>query len=210
MKAELWMKQSTVKVLKDKNYGGEFRRSLPLIVKMAKGEYESVQLVITAKEDINSYVVALSDLIGNNGNVLSKENISVYNMKYLEVAEHSTRQLDEDLGFYPDALLPFEKAVEYHENKISAGENQSVWFTVKTPYDIPADEYAGEVYLIIDGELFRVPFVVTVWDYVVPRETHVKTDLVIGSNGLRWGEGDYTPEMYRKYIVAVRTDLFKI
>lgn len=203
MKAELWTKQSTVKVLKDKNYGGEFRRSLPLIVKMAKGEYESVQLVMTAKEDVNSYVVAVSDFSSQSGDVIDKKNISVYNMKYLEVKEHSTRQPDEDLGFYPDALLPFEKAVEYHENKILAGENQIVWFTVKTPYDQPAGEYRGEVVLIIDGECEKIPFIVTIWDYAVPKETHVKTDLVIGSNGLRWGEGDYTPEMYRKYVERV-------
>ncbi|MGN1052884.1 MAG: hypothetical protein ACI4SH_05795, partial [Candidatus Scatosoma sp.] len=203
MKAELWCKQSTVKVLQNKAYGGDFRRRLPLTLKMAKGEYESVQLVITAIEDVKSYVVAVSALSNGAGGVIAAENVSVYNVKYIEIAEHSTRQPNEDLGFYPDALLPFEKAVEYGENKITAGENQSVWFTVKTPEDISAGEYCGTVTLIIDGECTQIPFAVTVWDYAVPRETHVKTDLVIGNNGLRQGEGDYTPQMYRKYVERV-------
>lgn len=203
MKTELWTKQSTVKVLKDKSYGGEFRRSLPLTVKMAKGEYESVQLIMTAKENVQSYVVAVSELSDGKGNVIKSENIQVYNVKYIEVAEHSTKQPNDDLGWYPDALLPFDKAIEYGENKISAGENQSIWFTIKTACDLVAGEYTGAVTLIIDGESMQIPLIVTVWDYLVPQETHVKTDLVIGSNGLMHGEGDYTPQMYRKYVERV-------
>lgn len=199
MKAELWTKQSTVKVLKDKSYGGEFRRSLPLTVKMAKGEYESVQLVMTAKEDVQAYMVAIGDLTNENGDKISAKEVSVYNVKYIYVAEREGFEH----GFFPDALLPFEKAVEYRENKITAGENQSVWITVKTGDNISAGEYKGSLVLVMDGESEIIPFTVTVWDYAVPQETHVMTDLVIGSDGLRAGEGDYTPQMYRKYVERV-------
>lgn len=199
MKTDVWTKQSTVKVLRNKSYGGEFRRSLPLCVKMAKGEYESVQLVLTAKEEVASYVVAVSDLKSGDGNVIPAKEIAVYHVKYIWVEEREGFEK----GFFPDALLPFEKAIEYRENKIAAGENQSVWITVKTPTDLPAGEYAGAVTVIVDGEVENVPFSVTVWDYTVPQETHVKTDLVIGSDGLMLGEGDYTPQMYRKYVERV-------
>lgn len=196
LKADLWTKQSTVKVLRNKDYGGEFRHSLPLSVKMAKAEYESVQLVLTAREDVKSYTLAVTDLVSGNGDKISKESVEIYNVKYIYVKERENLEH----GYFPDALLPFEKAIEYKENKIKAGENQSVWITVKTFENTPAGIYNGTVNLIVDGELEIIPFSVTVWDYAVPKETHVKSDFVIGCNMTVFGENDYSPKMYRAYV----------
>lgn len=199
MKTDVWTKQSTVKVLQDKSYGGDFRRSLPLAIKMAKGEYESGQLILTAKENVSSYVVSATDLVNENGDVLKASAIRIYNVKYIWVAEREGFEH----GYFPDALLPFEKAVEYGENKILAGNNQSIWFTIKTDENISSGVYQGQIVLIVDGEREVIPFCVTVWDYAIPRETHVKTDLVIGSDGLMLGEGDYSPQTYRKYVERI-------
>ncbi len=196
MKTDIWTKQSAVKVLRDKSYGGAFRRSLPLSMKMAKGEYESVQLVLTARENVASYTVAVTDLANENGDKISAKDVEIFNVKYIFVEGKEGFER----GFFPDALLPFEKAVEYGENKIKAGENQSVWFTVKTDENTKAGVYKANVALIVDGEVEQIPLELTVWDYVVPKETHVKSDFVIGCNMTVFGENDYSPKMYRTYV----------
>ena len=45
---------------------------------------------------------------------------SLYYQKYIEITTRSDGYTDNPFGFYPDILLPYEKAVEYKENTIEA------------------------------------------------------------------------------------------
>lgn len=195
-------KPITVKVLQDMAYEDGFFGKGELRFKQAKNEYESAQIIITPDKDVEYFELTAAHLWSTDGlHQLPKDCFTVYFQKYIEVKElspHSDQSLP--TGFYPDALLPFDTAIKYKENRIKAGENQGVFVTLKTHEDQPAGEYRGEFTLVIDGEEYAVPVFATVWDFAVPREVHCQSDFVIGSNGLKLGENDYFPDMYRKYV----------
>ncbi len=199
---KIWSKPTTVKVLKDKEYGEEFREKAALKFKQARNEYESAQIIITPDGEVKFFELTTAHLwSADRLHQLPKDCFTVYFQKYIEVKELSP-QSDESLptGFYPDALLPFETAIRYGENKIDPGENQAIFVSLKTHEDQPAGDYAGVFTLDVDGAEYEIPVAVTVWDFNVPREVHCQSDFVIGSNGLKLGENDYFPDMYDKYV----------
>ena len=200
---ELWSKQTTVKVLADKQYGKEYRRPAQLHFEMAKNEYESAQIIITPKSEVHTFSLQTAHLRSEDCmHYIWKNQFTVYFQKYIPVTVSSPKaeQYGNGPGLYPDALLPFEKAREYGENKISAGQNQAVFVSLKVPADQHAGDYSGVFDLIVDGEKYSVPVKVTVWDFQVSPVVHCQSDFVIGSNGLMHGENDYFPSMYRKYV----------
>ena len=136
---DIWSAYATDKVLQDAENNGDIVRFDPKVaVNACKGEYESTQLILTANKDISSYNVEVSDLTDGAGNTFEAENILVYHEKYIEV-KATFEGNGAETGMYPDALLPIEKAVEYGENTISAGNNQGVYIT----FNVPADQAAG-------------------------------------------------------------------
>lgn len=202
-KAELWSKQTTVKVLADKQYDAAYKKAPAFAFRAAKNEYESAQVIITAAEDIRDYRLELSHIQSENRMYyIWKDCFTVYHQKYIEVKQNSKGAEEKGFGkgFYPDALLPFEKAVEYGENKVEQGKNQAIFISLRVPKDQPAGKYAGKFRIIADGETYSVPVSVEVWDFTVPDEVHCKSDFVIGTSGLKLGENDYFPQMYRKYV----------
>lgn len=202
-KAELWSKQTTVKVLADKQYDAAYKKAPAFAFRAAKNEYESAQVIITAAEGIRDYRIELSHIQSENRMYyIWKDCFTVYHQKYIEVKQNSKGAEEKGFGkgFYPDALLPFEKAVEYGENKVEQGKNQAVFISLHVPKDQPAGRYAGKFRIVADGETYSVPVSVEVWDFTVPDEVHCKSDFVIGTSGLKLGENDYFPQMYRKYV----------
>ncbi len=73
----VWSAPSTVKIdQNDTAYAN--KGEAKLIFNTVKNEYESHQLLISATKDVNAYYLESSDLKCGD-NVLSKENITVYN-----------------------------------------------------------------------------------------------------------------------------------
>ena len=200
---ELWSKQTTVKVMRDKAYGADFKRPAAFCFEAAQNEHESAQIVITPKKEVSSFKLELAHVQSDDRMYyIWKDRFTVYFQKYIRVSTSSpdAEKHGNPQGFYPDALLPFEKAEEYGENKIAAGDNQAIFVSLSVPADQHAGSYSGEFLLTVDGEKFYIPVKITVWDFAVSRTVHCKSDFVIGSNGLRTGENDYFPEIYRKYV----------
>ena len=198
---DIWSKSSAVNVMQDVVYDDSFKNDAAFGVSGGRGEYESSQLIITAGSDkaVNEYTLKVCDL-KNGENVIGEEYIDVYNEKYIEVIS-SPAQYSTGLGWYADALLPFETAAEYGENKIDAGKNQGIYIEVFIPRDAAAGEYTGTFVLTVDGEKYDIPASVTVYDFEVSRESHLQTDWIV--NLMAFGELDNTPEMQRKYFEAV-------
>lgn len=200
---EIWSKQTTVKVMRDKTYGTEFKKPAAFCFEAAQNEHESAQIVITPKREVSSFKLELAHVQSDDRMYfIWKDRFTVYFQKYIRVSTSSpdAEKHGNPQGFYPDALLPFEKAEEYGENKIAAGDNQAIFVSLSVPADQHAGSYSGEFLLTVDGEKFYIPVKITVWDFAVSRTVHCKSDFVIGSNGLRTGENDYFPDMYRKYV----------
>lgn len=200
----VWSVPTTEKILRDKTYCETENNPVNLLFEAAKNEYESAQVLLTPRhKNVDFYTLEIRPLKMVNGSeIFSDENFTIYNQKYIEVkklspnAEHSGFSE----GWYPDALLPFEKAKEYKENNVKAGDNQGIFISVKVPKTQKSGEYEGNFILSADGKDYIIPVKVIVWNFEIPDEVHCQSDFVIGSNGLKLGENNYFPEMYAKYV----------
>lgn len=196
---EVWGAYSSLKIMQDQ-YNYE-KGPAEIDISMAQGETESGQIIFTPSADVEQFDVTVSDLNGTNGNVFKKENIDVYVQKYIEVVEKTENQTNDfyPAGWYPDMLLPMETAKAFGENTVKAGKNQGITIDFTTPDQFPAGIYTGEVLLTVDGENFKIPVQVEVWDFSVAK-AYGKTAFVL----YQWklgerGEFDNSDEMYKAY-----------
>lgn len=198
----IWSALSTTKVLRDLEY--DMSDEAVLRYEMCKNEVEGAQFIITPASgyEVGSFTVEISELNGPNGAKIEKDDISVYLQKYINVYINATGNPNKRTGYHPDALLPFDKAVEYGENKVE-GKNQAVYVTVETQETTPAGEYTGSASVTIDGEAYAVPVQVTVWDFAISEETHVKSLFAIWDDQLMYTELDSSKEMRQAYIDAL-------
>ena len=196
---EIWSTYSTEKILQNEYERYEdVRFGAAVTVEACKGEYESSQLILTAKQDIRDYTVSVSDLSDGAGNTFSAENILVYHEKYIEIANLYEGN-GAVAGMYPDALLPIEKAVEYGENTIASGNNQGVYLTFNVPVGQEAGTYTGSLTVTYDGAEQSVPVTLTVHDVTVSQTTHTQSKFNV-TFAHYLGELNSTQDMLDSYI----------
>lgn len=201
---KIWSAPTYVKVLQDKDYSTEelyssYYQNDVLTVSMYKNEYEAGQIILTPKIDISAYNLETVDLISENGNVLSKDCMSVYNQKYINVFKPSASHSNSIIGMTPDALLPFDTAVKYKENHIKANENQAIVVEIKTDETTPSGVYTGKFTLTVDEKTKEIPVKITVWDSVVSSENNLRTSFLMKTDKLALAELDSSFGMYEKY-----------
>ena len=188
----VWSAPSTVKI--DRNdVAYENKGEAKLTFNTVKNEYESHQLLISATQDVNAYYLEKSDLKCGD-NVLSKENITVYNEKYVQVSEAAYGSF-----YHPDALIPIDAAMTYGELKIAANQNAALWVTVYVPAETPAGVYEGSFKLTVENGTMDIPVQVTVNDYTLPETTSGQTLFSWRYNRVAPGELDGSIEMMETY-----------
>ena len=196
---EIWSTYSTEKILQNEYERYEdVRFGAAVTVEACKGEYESSQLILTAKQDIRDYTVSVSDLSDGAGNTFSAENILVYHEKYIEITNLYEGN-GAVAGMYPDALLPIEKAMEYGENTIASGNNQGVYLTFNVPVGQEAGTYTGSLTVTYDGAEQSVPVTLTVHDVTVSQTTHTQSKFNV-TFAHYLGELNSTQDMLDSYI----------
>lgn len=200
-KFSVWTAYGTEKILQEYDYSDAKTSNATLAINAFQNEYESAQLVITAETDIASYDVELSALTHEDGvHTIPTENFTLYNQKYMSVTKIYNTNADWQIGMYPDALLPFEVAKAYGENKVQAGHQQGVWVELKTEKGQAAGKYSGTFKLIVGKKQIDVPVNVTVYDYEICEASHSKGSYAVWREHLGWGEQDSTNEMVEKYV----------
>ncbi len=120
--ADIWSAPATVKVLQTAQASDyEDVRTDYISLVSGKNEYESGQIIVSAKRDL-SFTVSVSDLVDvtNGANRIGKENFRVYIQKYIEVTRNWHNN-GAPTGNYPDAILPQENAVTYGQNVVKKG-----------------------------------------------------------------------------------------
>ncbi len=188
----VWSAPSTVKIdQNDTAYANKGEAKLTF--NTVKNEYESHQLLISATKDVNAYYLESSDLKCGD-NVLSKENITVYNEKYVKVAEAAYGSYS-----HPDALIPIDTAMIYGELKIAANQNAALWVTVYVPAETPAGVYEGTFKLTVENGSMDIPVQVTVNDYTLPDTTSGQTLFSWRYDRVAPGEMDSSIEMMETY-----------
>lgn len=190
---------STEKIIRNVDYGSALSENSDLSIKAFRGEKEAGQIIITPDYNVKEYTVELADLRAENGATLSKSSFTVYAEKYVSVNEIKDLNVSTPVGDYPDALLPFEKSVEYGENNIKKGQNQGVWITLAPNAEQQAGTYAGQFTVKCDGVTYPVNVEAVVYDYTLSAKTATKSSFALNWKAIEWGELDATVDMQTAY-----------
>ena len=188
----------------------------------AKGEKESGQVILynVANLPQTKYSVKFSNFTHETkGSVIDSSNISSFVQHYVEVTENWNGGMNNTsyypngkdnlgVGYYPDALIPYDVAVFSGENILSdvGGKNNGLWFTLSIPENVPSGVYSGTLTIEAenDGYLF-IPVSITVYDFTMPSQTYFK------SNVSAWGKfGEIAGvEGYEAGYFAMETDYYQ-
>lgn len=196
--ATVWTAAGTERVLGDVDYSARYERNA-LTINAFKNEYESAQIIISAKQNIDAYSIKTADLKDGDGNVLSKDAFELFHEKYMYVGQIKNHNSPTGVGYYPDALLPMDVAQAYGETNVKENFNQAVWVALNVPQDQAAGTYKGNFTVDLDGEAVSVPVTVEVYDYLLDGEVHSKSAFYLHPQRLAWGEMDDSQEMQEKY-----------
>ena len=167
-----------------------------------KGEVESAQFLVTAADNIDAYSVEVGDALHENGkDKIAAEQFEVAVAKYMNVTVPTT---DFPKGWYPDAIVPYDKIVAKGENKIKIANNQSFWINLNIPAQAESGEYSAKVSLNLDGREHEIPVSVKVYDLLMPEEVHVDSAFAVWWWQIPFGEGEITDireqeELYNNY-----------
>ena len=203
----LWTASGIEKILQGTDYTDRYS-SKTLEIAAFRSESEAGQIIITPEKDVEEYTVELSDLVltSDSSVKLSKDNFEIFHQKYVNLTVIKATVATGG-GYYPDALLPYEKAVEYDENKIAAGKNQGLWITVLPDAQQEPGVYTGNFKICLDGDEHQVPVEVTVFGHVLSDETHLKSWYGLNWSWMGRAELDSTMEMqyaYNEYFLERR------
>ena len=150
---------STTKVVPDRPF--EFD-SIPPRFSMAKGESESLQIILdpldTSREQVEVYASQLS-----NGEQKYEGLIDVRLVGYVETVDQNRWdwQKPEDIGWWPDPLLP------NRPFSIPKKWTQSIWVTIEAPVNIEAGQYQFEITITSNDQSVDILFSVDIWDYAI-------------------------------------------
>lgn len=199
--AYIWSTAASEKVLGDSNPDSYSGRTGNVSMVSGKNEYESGQIIVTAKESQVHFTVELSDLVDTNNakNVIRKDNFQVYILKYVEVKVAPHNEENPQPGWYPDALLPQENAVAHGENNVPARQNKGAWLEYYIPEDTVAGTYTGTATVNVDGIVTNVPVSLKVYDVTIPTESSQKTMFTVSKDMVAYYEENSSAETMGKY-----------
>jgi hypothetical protein len=149
-----------------------FRGSLkaPVTMTMAGGEYESVQLVFIGGAETARVRIGIGPIANAEGSVqFPPDVVEIRRVDYVTTREPYYPVAY--VGAWPDPLPLVQEDVE-----VPAGEAQPVWITIGAPPSLPAGRYSATI-TVADGlgRTERLPLEITVWDFVLPPTSHLKT-----------------------------------
>lgn len=189
---EVWAVPSVYKVRPDepaqaRNLVWE-KASKTISVAGAKNQHIPFQVVISvppSNEDAappSGFFVEAGDLRSETGQI-PRENVKLY-FEHFILCYGKSGPVGET-GFWPDALAPltdtFGMTIAFRETT----RNRAIWVDVVTPPDIPAGNYSGAIRVTQNGKAVdELRLRLTVYGFVLPRETHLITYMGVSSDGL--------------------------
>ncbi len=149
------------KIPREGPYTGEPAGSLH--IEMARGEYESAQLVVEAgNRAVKGLRAEVSELRGEGGTIPSSC-VTVRQVGYVRTVKCKHYPQDR-IGWWPDPLL------ELPEVDVPKGKVQPLWVTVYAPRETPAGDYRGTITLHAqNAPPKKIDLAVKVWDITLPQ-----------------------------------------
>ena len=181
------------------------RPAADLKVRLARGEYESLQLVVAPAGDRPLRCVSAKcagDLVGEKGATFAASNVvcsvlgyskTLYQAPYAigrtvftneaDAAGYRRKGYFPRAGWYPDVILD-----HVREADVAADTTQSFWVRVKCPRDQPAGVYSGELVVSAEGvSAIRLPLSVRVNGFTLPKTSALPVAMNFNpSGGLGW------------------------
>ncbi len=170
---------SLVKVYPDTDYKPAHELKTNLSISLARNEVEDAQVIIEAPwRDVTIRDITFSDLAGPRGAVIPATAIAWRRVDFVETTFAPAYRVPR-VGWYPDPLMP---AGEFTVRKRS---RTPAWISVRTTNETRPGVYRGTVTVVPKGmKPTTVPLEVKVWDFTVPKETHLRT--LTWFNGFGW------------------------
>jgi hypothetical protein len=147
-------------------------------ISAAGNEYEAAQVVLTPKQALTRGLLAASDLVADSGAQLPASEVTIRRVDYV-----FTAQPTDEVGVadeWPDSLPLQRDGVD-----LAPGRNQPFWVTVHVPAGTPAGDYRGAITVRAAGFEQRLPLLVHVWGFDLPRETHVRSGFGLDVGNIR-------------------------
>jgi hypothetical protein len=170
-RSKIWWAGSTYKIMQNDPVPSQKGK---IVIRSAKNETESFQLVLTPSGELKDISVNISDFRKKGGAIISSENITIRNVEYVHVTKPSGKL--HEAGWYPDPLPLYEKPFS-----AVSGQNTPVWFTVKVPEDAAAGKYTASINLKSDDWEYMVPVELNVWDFSLPETPFIRSGLNLKS-----------------------------
>lgn len=163
----------------------------PVSLETARGEYEAVQIILRPQQPglILNRVVT-KDLTSKKGRIPSSQ-ISLFEVATVKV-ENPSDVLGKP-GEYPDPLPPLKTPFELPKER-----NQAFWISLSTPSSIPGGEYQGELIFETNQGSFQVPLRVTVFNFALPKKTHLRSGFGLDAGLIKRYHHLQTPEQEAK------------
>ncbi|HOX57362.1 MAG TPA: DUF4091 domain-containing protein [Candidatus Paceibacterota bacterium] len=168
----------------------------PVRVSAARGEFEPVQVVLRPEKDGELVSAVVSPLRKRWGGA-APITVRLDEVAYVRVTHPTDKTCVP--GWYPDPLPPLRLPLA-----LSAGSNQPLWLTFHVSRDARPGDYRGHLRLETSLGEVKVPLQVQVYDFVLPKETHLKSALGLSSYRISQYHGAKQQEdkeaVYAKYL----------
>lgn len=150
-----------------------------LWLEMARNEYESGQLVVVPRgpDGLARLQVAVGDLAGPGNASIPAADIELRLVDEVEIGGTTQFPGERLTGLWPDPLLPNAPFA------VKPGALQCAWLTVRTRATTLPGVYQGRISVQDgDGMVIALPLSVTVWDFVLPEQSSLKTNFCAWSH----------------------------
>jgi len=166
-------------------------------IEAASNEYEAAQLVVRPRAPLDGCSVRVGDLVSASGSRIPSGEVEIRTVEYVftAVATDELGTVDE----WPDPLPVHASPVD-----LAAGRNQPFWVSVHVPPGTPGGDYRGVLTVEGAGWSVEVPLEVHVWDFELPRETHLRSGFGLSRGSLKryhnLDTDDEVQQVYRLYL----------
>ncbi len=189
----VWVESSMTKVLPGASPPSTRRRTINLA--LAGNEVEGAQVVIRPRIGLTlrDVVIETTDLRSKGGQTLPASQVSWRQVGYVRLDTPSGHPIARPKpGWYPDPLL------EVGRFDVQPGMAQAVWVNVRATEKTPPGTYEGQIRIKpANAPATTVTLTVTVWPFILPTQTHLKTAFCMMDGFLRRTYGPITPALRR-------------
>ena len=172
---KIWWTGCTYKVMQ---YDPVPLKKGKIFIQSARNEFESFQLVLSPKIDIENISVSVAGFANKNGLTIPAGNVTIRKVEYVHIAKPSG--IRHKAGWYPDPLPLIEKAFN-----AKAGVNMPILISVKVPKDAVPGVYSAQISLKSVAWETAVPVELKVWDFALPDVPNMRSAFGLYSDQIR-------------------------